>query len=198
MAPDTTYEDGNELKAVPRAAVVEYRVPVFQQESDFDDPCDTGSHQCEPKCHVRRRTDHQLLRMCGHRPSSHEQNCSRNEVSLWSSVTTPAQPHANKASTQPDDTDHGMLPIVANPISAPMMLGETIDETPKSEDGAIVEFLGSAASSHPKLTDEENDCQNNTVGNKSASHDEVRCALPEVVALTEAQCRDASKHQLCP
>jgi hypothetical protein len=67
-----------------------------------------------------------------------------------------------------------------------MMLGETVDEAPKSEDGAIVEFLGSAAASDPELTDEENDCQDNTVGNKGASHDKVRCALPEIVALTEA------------
>lgn len=91
-----------------------------------------------------------------------------------------------------------MLPIVADPISAPMMLGEAVDETPESKDGAVVEFLGSAAASDPKLTHEENDGQDDTVGYKGAAHDEVRCALTEIVALTEAQCCNASKNQLRP
>lgn len=91
-----------------------------------------------------------------------------------------------------------MLPIVTNPICSPVVFGECVDASPQCQHGAIVEFLRAPALAKPNLANEKYNGEDDSIGDEGASHDEMRSALSEIVALAEAQCRDSAKNQLDP
>lgn len=121
-----------------------------------------------------------------HDPAGDAEDSAWDEVALRISIAIPAQPHADQASTPPYDAHGGVLPIITDPVGAPAVLGESVDATPCGEDGAVVEFLRVAAPPEPDLADKKNNGEENSVANERAAHDEVRSALTEIIALTEA------------
>lgn len=78
------------------------------------------------------------------------------------------------------------------------MLGEGIDAAPSCNDGRIKEFLTASSPLQPRLTDKQQDHEDDAVGNKGTSHDEVCQTLAGVVSSAEAKGGDASKHELHP
>lgn len=171
---------------------------VPEDEGDFNDTSEADGHQGLAKCRVRHGTDHQLLRMSRHGPTSDENHEARNEVTLGVAVAVPAEPHARQARAPPDNPHSRVLPVILDPSRAPTMFGEGVDATPGSDHSTVKKFLRTPTPLHPYLSDEQNDGQDDTVGDEGASHDEVGCALPNVFPLTEAKGCDAAKDHLSP
>lgn len=78
------------------------------------------------------------------------------------------------------------------------MLGEGVDTTPSSNDDAVEEFLRSACTAYPTLSDQQQQCQNDAVTNKCTTHDKVCRALTHMVAAAKAHCCNTAKDHLYP
>lgn len=133
-----------------------------------------------------------------HGPASYEDDKAGDEVALRVAVTILAHPDASQTRTPPDDAHGRVLPVIFNPRGAPAVLREGVDAAPRRNDGAIVKLLRPPRAPHPDLADQQNNGENDTVAYEGAAHDEVRGALADVLALAEAQRRDAAKDQLRP
>lgn len=133
--------------------------PVFEDEGDLDDTCDTGTHQRISKNGVNCLAYVQRLRMGAHRPTRHEQNERRDEVALWPTIPLAAQKHPQKTSTPPHDAHRSMLQVVLDPSSAPSVLCEGVDTSPYRDDRGIKELLTAASPMKPKLPDQQEDRQ---------------------------------------
>lgn len=142
--------------------------------------------------------NHQLLRVRRHTPASNEDNKAWDEVALRPAVSVPAEPHTNQTSTPPDDTHGRVLPVVSDPGRAPAMLREGVDTTPSRDDGTVEEFLTAARTAEPDLANEQKNGEQHAIGDEGTAHDKVRQALAKMVALAEAQSRDATKDHLYP
>lgn len=174
------------------------RLLVFENKGNLNDSSDTGRHQGLAKHAVRHGADGKLLRVGRHCPASHKDNKPGDEVSLGVAVTVPAEPHTSQSGAPPNYSHGSVLPVVSDPSTAPAMLSEGVDATPSSNDSAVKELLRSSAPLQPNLTNKQNDSQHDSVANESAAHDEMCQALSEVVALAEAQGRDATEYDLRP
>ena len=91
-----------------------------------------------------------------------------------------------------------MLPVVPDPVGAPVVFGKGVDATPRPDNDAIIELLRAPAAADPELTDGKDDCQDDTIRNERATHNKVRGTLPHVLALAEPQSRNATKYHLRP
>lgn len=78
------------------------------------------------------------------------------------------------------------------------MFSEGVDAAPCRNNCAIEEFLGTAGTSHPDLSNKKKNSQDDTIRNKGTSHDKVCRALPNMFSLTEPECCNSAKHHLCP
>lgn len=65
------------------------------------------------------------------------------------------------------------------------MFGESIDAPPCRNQETVEEFLAAPGAFQPNLSDEEDDCQDNSIADEGTTHDEVRKALPEVILPAE-------------
>lgn len=193
-----THETWDVLEAVTLAAVLGKAIAVSQHKGDLDQTGDADSHQSPAKHLVGRGTDHELLRMSTHAPTSNENHKSRNKVTLRATIAVLAEPNASKTGSPPDDTHGGVLPVILDPGGAPAVLGKGIDHTPRSNDSTVEELLRATRPLDPDLTNDQDESKDNTIGNKGASHDEVGSTLTDVLALAEAERGDASKDQLGP
>ena len=189
---------GNVLEAVPRAAALVQRLFVLEDKGDFNDTSHTNSHQRLAKHGVRHGADHELLRMRRHGPAGDEDDKGGNKVALGVSVAVAAEPDTGQASAPPDDSHGGVLPVVLDPGGAPAVLGEGVDAAPDGNNGAVEELLRATGAADPNLSCEKNNGEENTVGDEGAAHDEVGSALAQVIALAEAERRDATKYHLDP
>lgn len=171
---------------------------VAQDEGDFNDTHGTSSHQCISKDGMDHGADHQSLRMSRHGVSSHHDHNSRNHVALGAAVAGLAEPHAQKTSTPPDYTHSSVLQVVVHPGATPAVLGEGVDTAPGGNDRGVKELLATASATEPVLSNQQQNCQQDTVGDESTAHDEMRRALPEVITLTESERRDSTKQNLHP
>ncbi len=79
-----------------------------------------------------------------------------------------------------------------------MVLCKGVDTAPRGNDDAVVEFLGAPSAAEPQLANQERNRENDSVGDKGASHYEVGRALAEVLALADAERRDAAENHLHP
>lgn len=193
-----THKNRNILKTVRLISLVRHRRFVLENKRNLNDPRQTGAHQTIPKHLVRHGANHEFLRVRRHGPARHQQDKARDKVSLGRAVPVLAQPNTSETSSPPDDPHGGVLPIVADPGRAPAVFGKSVDAAPGGNNGAVEEFLATAGAAQPQLTDQKNDSQENTVGDKGAAHDKVSEALAEMVALAEAESGDAAKHHLDP
>jgi hypothetical protein len=91
-----------------------------------------------------------------------------------------------------------MLPVVPDPLGAPVVFGKGIHAAPRADDDTIIKFLGAAAATDPNLADGEDDCQDDAVRYEGTAHDEVRGTLSYMLALAEAESRDAPENHLRP
>lgn len=193
-----TYKNRDELKAVPRTAIVSQRLSILQNKCNFNDACKTSSHQSIAKHGMCHGADHQFLRVRGHAPAGNEDDKSRDKVALRVAVAISAQPDTGQTGTPPDNAHCSVLPIILDPGGTPTMLCEGIDTAPDGNNGAVVKLLRSACAANPGLSGKEDNSQNDAVSDKCATHDEMSCALADVIALAEAEGRDASKNHLHP
>jgi hypothetical protein len=136
--------------------------------------------------------------MAAKSPACNQDDESGNEVTLRATVTISTEPYSHHSSTPPDYTHRRMLPVILDPFSAPAVFGESVDDTPGGDDSAVKEFLGSARPFEPQLSNKQKDSQQDTICNKSTSHNEMREALANMFALTKAQRCDATKNHLRP
>src|SRR5262249_40179560 len=139
-----------------------------------------------------------LLRMGRHGPTGHHDDEARDEVALGGPVPVLAQPYASQPCTPPDDAHSRVLPVVLDPGRTPAVLSEGVNASPGGDDAAVEELLRPACPAQPQLAHEEHESQQNAVGDEGAAHDEMSQTLADVVALAEAQRRDAAKEHLRP
>lgn len=171
---------------------------ILENKGNLNDTCKTSGHQGVTKHGVRHGADHQLLRVRRHAPTSDEDDESGDEVALRVTITISAQPNASQTRAPPDNTHCSVLPIILDPGGTPAVLREGVDAAPSGNDSAVVELLRSSCAANPDLSREQNNGQKDTVGNECASHDEVGCALTNVIALAETKGGDTSKDHLHP
>ena len=186
------------METAPGAPILRGGLLVLQHKGNFNDARQAGRHQCLAKGAMRHGADHELLRVSRHGPTSHEDDKAGDEVALRVSIAVPAKPHASQTGAPPDDAHGGVLPVVLDPGRAPVVLSKGVDAAPGGNDGTVEELLGTPAALHPHLTDDKDDGQENTIGDESAAHDEVRGTLADVLALAEAESGDAAKDHLRP
>lgn len=180
-----TYEDGNILEAADRTTVLRETHAISEHKGDFDDPCDPDSHQGITEDRMRLSADWVVLGVGTHGPPCHQQHKTRDEIALRTAVTVLAEPDTRQAGTPPDDAHRGVLPVVLNPVGAPSMLGEGVDAAPCGNDDAIKKFLRPAGAPEPQLPNEQHQGQNDPVRDERTTHDEMRQAPSDVVALAE-------------
>jgi len=171
---------------------------VAQDERNLNNAGDASSHQRVTKHLMGHGANHQLLRVRGHGPTGHEEDKAWDEVALGSAIAVPTKPDASQTRAPPDDAHGGVLPVVLDPSSAPAVLGKGVDAAPGGNNDAVKELLTPSRPAQPDLSNKQENGQDHTVPNESAAHDEVGQALAQVVALAEAQSRDATKDHLCP
>lgn len=136
--------------------------------------------------------------MGGHGPARHEEDEAGNEVALRVAIAIAAQPDADQSSGPPYDAHGRVLPVILNPGGAPTVFGKGVDAAPCGNNGAVVEFLRTTRLAHPDLSDEKDDGEHDAVSNEGTAHDEMGRTLSNVVPLTEAERRDATKNHLRP
>lgn len=78
------------------------------------------------------------------------------------------------------------------------MFGESIHAAPCRNQETVKEFLAAPCTLEPNLPDEKDDCKDDAVTDKGATHDEMCKALAEVVFPTEPQSSNASEEHLYP
>lgn len=193
-----TYENGNVLEAVPRAAIVRQRLRILQNKRDFNDSCHASGHKGIAKHGVRHGANHQLLRVRRHAPASDEDDESRDEVALRVAVAVPAQPNTGQTSTPPNNSHCSVLPIILDPCGTPAMLSEGVDAAPDSDNGAVIKLLRPSRAADPDLSRKEDDGQKDAISDECTTHDEVSSALANVVPLAETKGGDTSKDHLHP
>lgn len=136
--------------------------------------------------------------MSRHAPAGNEDDEAWNKVALRVAIAISAQPDTGQAGTPPDDAHCSVLPIILDPGGAPAMLRKGINAAPNRNNGAVVKLLRSACTADPRLSRKEDDGQNNTISDESATHDKMSRALADVVALAEAEGCNAPKDHLHP
>lgn len=183
------------LEAVGVCAIRANGVLVSQHERDFNDSRDTRGHQCITEGSMDHRTDHQVLWVTGHSPTSQENDNARNKIPLWPAISASTQPHTQKTRAPPDNTHSRMLHVIMCPRLTPAMLRKGIDTTPKRNDQGIVELLTATGAPEPELTDEKKDREQDAVRDKGTAHDKVSQALAEMILPAEAQgCNPTEEH----
>jgi hypothetical protein len=195
---DMTYEDRDILETVDGATILGKALSILQHKSNLDNSSQSNSHQSVAKHCVGNRANMELLGMRRHSPAGHKNNKAGNEVSLWVSISVSAQPNADKACGPPNHSHGGMLPVILYPVFTPSVFSERIDTSPSRNDGAVIKLLGSSAVSNPNLTNNKNNGENNTIGDKGASHNELGPALADMVTLADTKCRNSAKNHLRP
>lgn len=193
-----TYKNRDELEAIPRTTIISQRLSILQNKGNFNDTCKTSSHQGIAKHAMGHGTDHQRLRVSRHAPAGNEDDESWNKVALRIAVAISAQPDTGQAGTPPDDAHCSVLPIILDPGGAPAMFREGINAAPDGNNRAVVKFLRSASAADPGLSRKEDNSQDDAIGDKCATHDKMRGALADMVALAEAEGCNASKDHLHP
>jgi hypothetical protein len=173
-------------------------VRTSQNKGNFDNSSNTDSHEGVSEHGVRSSTNHELLRMSRHAPASDKDDKSGNKVALWISIAVLAEPDTYQASRPPYNAHCGMLPVILDPVGAPAMLGKGVDTAPCGNCCAVVKLLRPTVSANPKLTNDQENCEKNTVSDECASHDEMSGALAGVISLTKAQGSNTAKDHLCP
>lgn len=171
---------------------------IFQDERDFDDACQTSGHERVAEHGVNHGADHQMLRVTAHSPARHKYDNRGNDVSLRPPIPLPTEPNTNQTRTPPHNAHTRMLQVIGNPRSTPAVLCERVDAAPDGNDERVEELLASSCFAQPELTHQEQNGQHDTIGDESASHDEVRQALTQMVATTESERRQPSKNHLYP
>lgn len=193
-----THKYGHVLEAVDFITCSRHTSLVLQHKRDFDDPRHAGCHKRVAKHRVQCRTGHRMLSVCRHGPSREDQNESGDKVTLRGSITATAEPDTGQTGTPPDNTHGSVLPVVAPPLLSPAMLGKGVDATPSGDYSAVEELLRPTRAPQPELAGQQHDGEQCSVGDESASHDEMGHALAEVIVVAESQRRDAAKQKLHP
>lgn len=91
-----------------------------------------------------------------------------------------------------------MLQVIMHPWASPAVFSESVNTSPGRNNHRVKEFLAAASAAQPKLTDEKEDGHHDSVSDESASHDEMRQTLPQVIIATEAHGSDSTKEHLGP
>ena len=91
-----------------------------------------------------------------------------------------------------------MLPVVLDPVGTPAVLSKGVDAAPCGNGNAIVELLRATISANPKLTNDQNNREKDSVCDECTPHNEMGCALAGMVSLTKAKSSDAAKDHLRP
>ena len=124
--------------------------------------------------------------MARHGPARQQNDDGGNKVPLWAPISCPTQPHAQESCAPPDDAHCRVLQVIVYPSSAPPMLGERVDASPESDYQAVEELLTPACPPQPHLPNKQQDCEDDSVCNERAAHDEVSQTLSQVIASAEA------------
>ena len=152
---DRTYKARQILPTIRVASILADRSTIPQHKANLDNPTRARQHQRIPKRRMHHRAQHQFLRMRTHGESSQENNNSRDDVPLRSSISLSAEPDTHESCTPPHNAHRSVLQVVVNPRTAPSVLGECVDAAPSRDDDAVEELLRSARTSDPALTNEE-------------------------------------------
>ena len=142
--------------------------------------------------------NHRVLGVTRHGIASQHDDDTGNQVALGSAVALPAQPDTQQTGAPPDNSHGGVLQVIMHPWTSPAVFSESVDTSPSSNNHRVEEFLTAAGATQPKLTNEKEDGHHDSVTDKSASHDEMRQTLPQVIIATEAHGRDSTKEHLGP
>ena len=78
------------------------------------------------------------------------------------------------------------------------MLRKCVDAAPCRNNERVEEFLTPSSTPEPKLPNEQEDGQKDTISDEGATHDKVSQTLSNMIASTESQCRNSSKYHLNP
>lgn len=171
---------------------------ISQDERNFDDPGEAGSHQRVTKDAVDHGADHEMLGMSRHGKTGEKNNDGRDQVSLGLAVSFATHPDAQKSGAPPDYTHGSVLQVIVRPGLAPSMLSKGVDTSPRGDDQRVEEFLTPPGAAQPKLAHEKENGQQNSVGDEGASHDEMGQTLPQMVLSAVAHGCDAPEQHLNP
>ena len=193
-----TYENRDELEAVHSLSILLDAWLALQDKADLDDASQPHGHEGEAKHFVGHSADHEGLRVRRHGPAGDGDHEAGDEVALRRPIPGPTEPDTRQPGAPPDDAHGGVLPVVPHPRGAPVMLGESVDAAPGSNDNAVKELLAPTGPDQPHLSNQQQNQQQDSVRNEGATHDEVCRTLAEMISLAEPERRDASKKHLYP
>lgn len=153
MLGRSAYEDRHKLKTMRVIPIHTQGGPILAHEADFNQPRQPGRHESIPEERMHHRAQHQLLRMRAHCVPGQKDDDAGYDVSLWPSVSCPAQPHPHETRAPPDNTHTRVLQVIVSPRTTPSVLGECVYASPYCNHRAIVEFLRASMSPDPVLAD---------------------------------------------
>lgn len=165
---------------------VEWGGAISQHKGDLDETSHSCGHEGVAEDAMDVGAELEVLRVRRHAPAREQNDAGRDEVAAGATSAVTGQPKAHEARSPPDDAHASVLQVVADPWAAPAVLSKGVDAAPEGNDKAVPEFLAAACTRKPSLAAKEEKGKDDAVADERRTHDKMRQALPEVVALTEA------------